>query len=329
MSNPARKTNIEDRGSKIDDRHPAIFDPRSSIFDPPSSILCPRSSDAAFTLTELLVVIALIVLFVTMALPAFNLISGGKSISAAENQLSALLGRARTEAIGLQTPRGIAFYTDAATGRTAMALVQQTSAVTYVPAIVAYPVGTYVVYSGKYFVSRTDLAVGTPAPTGAYTDPNWSPTDQFAVDVTADNVSVFLPAGVGVQLLNNNLIGAITSNRYISYGAILFDGSGSVLSTQTSIAAGGIIGTRANLLTSPGYSVPKIGGPIVYSSLGFVLYDLGTYNGQGTVNAIQSVLNAASPATINYIDSAQESWLDSNSTPLLINRYNGTLVRGE
>jgi hypothetical protein len=25
----------------------------------------------------------------------------------------------------------------------------------------------------------------------------------------------------------------------------------------------------------------------------------------------------------------EEAWLDNNSTPLMINRYNGTLVRGE
>src|SRR5213592_2939679 len=63
-----------------------------------------------FTLTEILVVIALIVLLLVLAVPAFNLITGGKSIEGATNQLSAALGRARAQAIGLQKPTGVMFF---------------------------------------------------------------------------------------------------------------------------------------------------------------------------------------------------------------------------
>ena len=30
-----------------------------------------------------------------------------------------------------------------------------------------------------------------------------------------------------------------------------------------------------------------------------------------------------------FSDAAKEDWLDENGTPTMINRYNGTLVRGE
>src|SRR5438067_5828587 len=79
-----------------------------------------------FSLTEILIVIALIVLMLALALPAFNFISGGKSIDGAMNQISAFLSRARTEAVGLQEVRGVMFYIDPKTNREIMTLVKQT-----------------------------------------------------------------------------------------------------------------------------------------------------------------------------------------------------------
>ena len=49
---------------------------------------------AAFTMTEILIVIALIVLIMGLAVPAFNLITGTRSVDAAENVVTAMLGRA-------------------------------------------------------------------------------------------------------------------------------------------------------------------------------------------------------------------------------------------
>ena len=45
--------------------------------------LATRSARTAFTLTEILVVIVLIILLLGMAVPAFNLIKGGRSIDSA------------------------------------------------------------------------------------------------------------------------------------------------------------------------------------------------------------------------------------------------------
>src|SRR5262245_41682383 len=78
-----------------------------------------------FSLTEVLIVIALIVLMLALALPAFNFITGGRSVDGAMNQISAFLTRARTEAVGLQEVRGVIFYIDPKTERQMMALVKQ------------------------------------------------------------------------------------------------------------------------------------------------------------------------------------------------------------
>src|SRR5436305_14433708 len=79
-----------------------------------------------FSLTEILIVIALIVLMLALALPAFNFITGGKSIDGAMDQISAFLSRARTAAVGLQEVPGVMFYIDPKTDREMMTLAKET-----------------------------------------------------------------------------------------------------------------------------------------------------------------------------------------------------------
>src|SRR5437870_2843454 len=74
----------------------------------------------AFTLNELLVVMALIIIVLAIAIPAFSLITSGKSIESAENQVSAFLAATRSDAIGLQEPRGAMFFVDPASNRVTM-----------------------------------------------------------------------------------------------------------------------------------------------------------------------------------------------------------------
>jgi prepilin-type N-terminal cleavage/methylation domain-containing protein len=76
-----------------------------------------------FTLTEMLVVAGIIVLIVTLAVPALNSIMGNRSIDSAQNQLAAIIGRARQEAIGLQDYRGVILFQDSNTGRACAAEV--------------------------------------------------------------------------------------------------------------------------------------------------------------------------------------------------------------
>jgi prepilin-type N-terminal cleavage/methylation domain-containing protein len=79
-----------------------------------------------FTLIEVLVVIGIIVLVIALAVPALSLISGSNSINGAENNISAMLGRVRSDAIALQKDTGILFFIDPATQGVVMAEVQKT-----------------------------------------------------------------------------------------------------------------------------------------------------------------------------------------------------------
>ncbi len=74
-----------------------------------------RARAGGFTLTELLIVIAIVILLLTLAVPAFSVITGGRSIESAQNQLAAIVGRARAEAIGQQRGAALSFFRMSAT----------------------------------------------------------------------------------------------------------------------------------------------------------------------------------------------------------------------
>ena len=77
----------------------------------------------AITLVELLVVMSIIVLILGVALPLFSVFSENRSVEAASNHVSAMLGRAHAEARGLQRPVGVVFFIDPDTEQTAMIVV--------------------------------------------------------------------------------------------------------------------------------------------------------------------------------------------------------------
>src|SRR5436190_10892852 len=171
--------------------------------------LAPRPSPLApaFTLTEILIVIGLIVLLLALALPAFNFITGGRSVDAAQNNIAAFLARARTEAIGLQETRGLMFFIDPKTpDRVSVAIVHETPAKA---------------------TDNTNI-------------------DVF-VDLTVDSEFLQLPKNVGVQLVDDcaysgspptraddgyigfndrNALGGTSPNGIRYGGIILFDGNG-------------------------------------------------------------------------------------------------------
>jgi prepilin-type N-terminal cleavage/methylation domain-containing protein len=95
---------------------------RLQNFDPVSPASPGRRS--AFTLVEMLVAIAVIVVILTVGLPMFNSISDSHSIEVARNQMSAMLGRSRARAVGLYRCIGVAFFRDTATNRYVMREVQ-------------------------------------------------------------------------------------------------------------------------------------------------------------------------------------------------------------
>jgi type II secretory pathway pseudopilin PulG len=290
---------------------------------------------SAFTLTEILIVIGLIVLLLAIAVPAFNLISGGKSIEGAANQLSAALGRARAQAIGLQKTSGVLFFVDPRNDRRSIAIVQETDA---------------------------------PNPITA------NPRPDVWLDLS-DADFLPLPAGISAQLVSDctftgappNLLRA--SDGYIGYnatahqatsaptttevrfgGVILFDANGRLTSKTYGFRC--VVGTTGNFqrtalgkllnpsvaATTPTLAFDVIPGPNSMTSLVRSQFGLVMYQQDAFMNATGGGLNLvgreadASVSGANYMtigEKPEEDWLDNNATPLMINRYNGTLVKGD
>ena len=288
-----------------------------------------RRDPLGFTLTELLIVIGLIVLVIALAVPAFRAMSGGRSIDAAQNQLAAVLGVARAEAIGLQKVRGVFFYLDPATERVNAALVQEVS---YAPE-----------------------------------DPPDYPPDYY-LDLVPDRDPIALPVGVGLQGIDNASVtgGTRKDDGYVGYnpgplgkdnpfrfgGVILFDGYGRVVNKFYGFLLGEVVPpakkpTPTRMAELFGYApgatgslplhfVPSQRTPGVsttdnqppQSLFGFVLYDAESFAGQGT-DAGDPQFGGATGNNYAGNEVNEEHWLDQNAAPVLINRYNGTLIRGE
>ena len=301
-----------------------------------------------FTLTEMLIVIGIIVLIVALAVPAFRAMTGGRSVDAAQNQLAAILGQARAEAIGLQKMRGVLFILDPATERVNAVLVEDG---------------------------------GRPDPQSIPREPTEIP--DIYLDAVADRDPIPLPVGVGLQMVDNAFMTGTTTmmradDGYIGYnlpptsggigggtpparqvrvgGVILFDGNGRLLmkrygfrtgtqpgraTSPTPTRLGELLGhapggrppeasVQPQTVTGAGAAAENRRPP--RSQLGFVLYDAEPFKNlnytPGDSQFGDGDAGTYSPGGTTG-EAGEEKWLDSNAFPVLVNRYNGTLVRGE
>lgn len=276
-----------------------------------------RPLATAFSLVELLIVVAIIVLLIGLSVPALNLIRGTRSLDSAENQVSAMLGVARVEAIGRQQHRGVMFYYDPVNEVIKLALVQEAD-----------------------------------PPSGVTTD-----VDLFLDLADADALS--LPKGVGAQIVddpgttapNDRFIGyndtianpSPTANTSILYGGvILFDRRGQLASKRYAFKTKNtnlIATSMGNLMfaTSDALLMPLAVAPVdpyahwplvPRSQVGLILFDLDAFRaGEYNMEDLQIVnpTGTYNPSP----EQAEEAWLDQNGVPLLVNRYNGTLIKGE
>lgn len=306
--------------------------------------LCVSSSLArgGFSLVELLVVIGLAVLIMALALPAFNFITGSRSVDGATNIVSAFIGRARAEALDRGKITGVMFYIDLASQRRGMILVTETTP--------------------KY----------GPAPTSA-------PLDNGNIDVFLDLLPerepILLPAGIDLQVIDNGSttpgtppqLAAPYWDRYLGFntavaptdnpagnlaarvqygGVILFDGAGKLVSLRYGFRSSTGTAVATNTLTQMGLFLTRPADPanpsatpdvmprprnnnpdqFIRSQLGLVLFEQQLFQTAGGSLADHEI---SQPAITVPAESDEEFWLDANATPLLINRYNGTLVRGQ
>jgi prepilin-type N-terminal cleavage/methylation domain-containing protein len=214
-----------------------------------------------FTLTEILIVIGIIVLMAALSVPAFNVISGSKSIQGATNIVQTMVSRARSEAMARGEIVGLAVYVDQTQQKTALALVgfaqPWTSGTSYV-------VGDYVYTdengTRQYWICGTAHTAGSGAtadqqPTYAFPSKNFynwvavdtsgSASPKFILNYSFDQyVSIlpetdvtFLPVGVGAQVLNSaripgNTGTAALADRYLQTSVIFFDKDGRLLPGQ-------------------------------------------------------------------------------------------------
>jgi prepilin-type N-terminal cleavage/methylation domain-containing protein len=275
----------------------------------------PRVSTVVpgFTLIEMLVVMGIIVLAMTLAIPSIRYLTGSKSEQAAQNTVAAILARTRSDAIGLQQPTGILFAIDNATDRVVVMEVQQAT------------LSNGVVYL-DLVPDRDNLLL----PPGIRA---WTIKDTF---LPSSSFSDPFPGYRYLGFNDSTYAGSSTMDKLKLGGVILFDGQGNLLvgqygflwvsltsaSTPTQLAQAAFTTPP----TSPGLWPVAAGAIYLRSQVGFALFDRETFqNQQRQLSSPPTNLDGnSSPGEANL-----DPWLDVNTTPLLVNRYNGTLTRAE
>lgn len=272
------------------------------------TIVPPASRVRAFTLTELLVAISIFVLLLAMSMPVFRTLTGSRSIEQSTNIVSAVLGRTRTDAIGLQQYRGVMFYLDANTGRVAMATMIETQ---LQPAV------------GNIF----------PAPL---------PTVEMWFDLDGNVDPVLLPSGIGLEAVTNAPVnaGLRTANGYLGYmlpnanmiqrpgPCVIFTPDGRLFTGVPGMVVrnGAINNTDMGNFIFTGVA-PTQGYNWGAASVGLCIFESEPYLTQFPFNTTTDAWVDDAGYAAN--ERAKETWLDNNATPFILNRYNGTLIKGE
>jgi len=224
-------------------------------------------------------------------------------------------------------------------------------------------------YTENNSTNHSPPAWGTYSSVPAVSDPPtsadyWAPADWNAmgtpsiIDQIEDTEIEALPRGVGVQLVNEYRApaGIRITDGYITNGAIFFDRDGNLKKESICVARLGRVGPSlvwGNTNSDQVYPHPNsvYGGVAprptpfpLYSAFGLVLFNRDAFLSQGftakdwqTLDPSNWPTSPPAPPT-SYGSSGsgnatdeyhEEDWLDKNASPLLINRYNGTLIRTE
>ncbi len=333
-----------------------------SVVRKPSPVSSFSIHHSAFTLIELLVVMGIIVLLLGIAALAFNSLTGRRSTSMAQNQVTAMLAQMRAMALNdtsaVANVYGVFFFYDPTVDRAIMQPVVLGTLGDPDPndqykgwaAGVDYEVGDRVVaitsIDGRPMALRyrcldghTSAAATNRRPplvidmnNGPWGNTLWALYFPLATDVdVADVAAQQLPAGVGLQLLTDVTDGKLQvlvgggPERYLQTGMILFDKTGKVAHEYYQILADSPLGRRLQL-----------GGnlPMLYSQLGLTIYDrekflAATQTGAATAFAPSdadrafNVFGQTAPAVGD--EKNEEQWLDENASLLLLDRNTGEL----
>jgi prepilin-type N-terminal cleavage/methylation domain-containing protein len=323
-----------------------------------------RLGRRGYTLIEVLVVAVVIVLMLGMALPVFHAITGSRSEAGASNIIAATLGRARTDAIGLQKVIGVAFLYNPSTQLSYMAEVEfaDCPAWTYNPTapnpqtvaplgyVQVNNAGTNTIY---YYINAGVSNFPLPAPPAVPTQ-TWAvptaaspmyPVGGPPLEIRQDTELLPLPSGIGVQTVCNcyfNSNGTRATDGYLNFGVILFDGHGRIVSQNYGVSAYSKLMTTSNVKTDyPSIGSSTSASPYVFyptpqylgfpSQFGLVVFQREAFVSQNfpTTDVVYTTSYSNQNSSTYAAQKPEEDWLDQNSTPLLLNRYTGTLIKSE
>ena len=307
-----------------------------------------RSSSPAFTLIELLVVIGIIVVVVLLTLPVLNVLQGNRSADAAQNQLQALINESRMNAIGLQRDGGVMFYIDPSTRRISTVLVQGTDSQpgdspfvdVYLDLVhdhesVPLTLGLYLQTMDNASVdpTKTPPVRGDDGYIGYNRNDEASPaTIQYGGVILFDSHGQIVCRNYGFRIGADPDPTTGKPRKWSDMGKLLAP------SSSGNPPVWGFIPGQGWLANASGPLNP----PAPQSSFGFVVFSAEAYKssdysdadtqigGSGFNNGPNASLGGyMTPGNNGKSEAQKETWIDQNSVPFLINRYNGTLVRGE
>jgi prepilin-type N-terminal cleavage/methylation domain-containing protein len=325
---------------------------------PPTTSPIAAARRRGFTLVELMIAVGIIVLMLALAMPAFRAITGSRSTEGATNQVSAMLARARTDAIGGGQPYGVAFFYDS-TGQYELAEVAPVTFSTWAGYTTSYLPSAYVTYTPgggtlEYFVSLKAVPASSGNQTPDQDKNNWhqyaAGTPEYYWAAASTSISpvlydqipstdaVLLPTGVGAQVIMDSSLNTTAPDRYLRAGLVMFDPSGRVAYLSTVCSSYGLVGSAIgedlkNAVATAGGTVQQTAtNELLPSSFGAVVYDRDAYAAQNFPAHDPTLNPTVTYGTVGSSPPSEadaEQWLDLNATPLLINRYTGDLVHGE
>lgn len=288
----------------------------------------------AFTLIEMMIVMGIIILAISLAIPAIRILTGSRSEQAAQNTVAAYVASARSDAVGLQDIEGVLFYLDPATDRVTCVEVEQSVLAVPTPPDVPGVVYLDLVAGVHPLKSRDPL----PLPPGVRLM-----TIKDTVPRSSGLSEPFALSGVAPRYLGYNLYPPATSPMARLGGVILFQGNGRLFTGRygfrfvnggTATPLGSLVfGSTVATTNWPSNATASQG---LFGQIAFAMYDRETFLNQHDPSGnpfLDNNQDASGGVNVNTADGSaanqQDWWLDTNTTPVFVNRYNGTLIRAE
>ena len=301
---------------------------------------------AAFTLVEMTVVLGLLALLLALAIPTLDVLKQNRSVGGASDRVDSLLGRARALAVEQQQAHGLALFFDPATERVLAAIVQSQPRPPYAGTGVGYFLGLVddarIVELPPGVLFQEYVTVGFDRYFGfSRAAFQYNAAGSFAeINQEDDNSPLDLIPGPVVMFDARGQIAPLVPFAYRTE----FDppaGGGRGALTEM----GKLLFRRDTLQpTDPRQVVPAriyTDGEPRQTALALAAFDAPNYLAEvrratdGAVDNLTVALNdtpVADGVSLS-IDTAaeqqEERWLDDNALPMVINRYNGTILEAE